>query len=346
MTESATREHAERAELTGAQKAAVVLMNLDQATAAHIMQELSDAESEEIAAEIIRLKRVEAEVASATLAEFHELTVLAGGRVRGGKDVATGLLEASFGSERAAGVLSRVTSSLAGRAFEFLDQADPRQVALLLDGELPQTAAVVLAHLRPEQASQVLDMVDVEFRAEAAHCLATMGNPSPEAVRVAAETLRARAGAVVPNKDQQEAAGGVQPLVDIINRSSVASEKALLEELDRRDPELADEVRSRMLSFTDIVRLEARDVQQVLRGIDTAVLALALKGAPDAVQEAIRANLSERNREALQDEIEVVGAVRLSKVEDARAEIVRAIRQLDADGVISVQRGDEEEYVE
>ncbi|HEU0257112.1 MAG TPA: flagellar motor switch protein FliG [Microbacteriaceae bacterium] len=332
--------------LTGAQKAAVVLMNLDQEAAAHIMQELTEVESEEIAAEILRLKRVDADIADAALTEYHDLALHSAGRLRGGRDVATGLLEASFGQEKAAGVLSRVASSLAGRAFEFLEQADAGQVALLLDGELPQTAAVVLAHMSPDQASAVLDILDVEFRVEAAHCLATMSKASPEAVRVVAETLRARAGAVVPNREQVEPAGGVQPLVDIINRSSVASENALLDALGRRDPELAEEVRSRMLTFSDIVKLEARDVQQVLRGIDTAVLALAMKGAPETVQETIRANISERNRAALDEEMEVMGAQRLSKVEDARSEVVRAIRQLDAEGVISVHRGDEGEYVE
>lgn len=333
-------------QLTGAQKAALVLMNLDQATAAHVMQQFTEAESEEIASEIIRLGRVESALAEAALIEFHELSVRQTARVRGGRDVAAGLLEASFGSERAAGVMSRVSSSLAGRAFEFLDTADPAQVALLLDGELPQTIAVVLAHLRPDQASRVLSVVDQAVRTDVAHCLATMTNASPEAVRIAADTLRVRAGAVVPAKESQEAAGGVQPLVEIINRSTVSSEKALLEELEKRDPELAAEVRSRMLTFNDIVKLESRDVQQVLRGVDAGVLALAMKGSPEPVQEVIRANLSERNRESLDEELSVLGAVRLSKVEDARSEIVRAIRDLEAEGAISVQRGDEEEYVE
>jgi flagellar motor switch protein FliG len=321
-------------------------MNMDQVTAAHVMQQFTETESEEIASEIMRLGRVDTSLAEAALVEFHAISVGQTARIRGGRDVAAGLLEASFGSERAAGVMSRVASSLAGRAFEFLDTADPGQVAILLDGELPQTIAVVLAHLRPDQASRILAVIDAGVRTDVAHCLATMTSASPEAVRIAAETLRMRAGAVVPQKESQDATGGVQPLVEIINRSTVSSEKALLEELEKRDPDLAAEVRSRMLTFNDIVKLESRDVQHVLRGVDTTVLALAMKGSPDPVQEVIRANLSERNRESLDDELSVLGAVRLSKVEDARSEIVRAIRDLEAEGIISVQRGDEEEYVE
>jgi flagellar motor switch protein FliG len=173
-----------------------------------------------------------------------------------------------------------------------------------------------------------------------------MGSPSPDAVRVVADTLKQRASAVVSSRASSDAVGGVQPLVDIINRSDAATEKALLEALEQRDPQLAEEVRSRMLTFDDIVRLEARDVQQVLRGVDAAVLAVAMKGATQAVTDIITTNLSERNREILEDEVRILGPVRISQVEDARAEIVRAIRDLEATGAITVQRGDEDAYVE
>jgi flagellar motor switch protein FliG len=192
----------------------------------------------------------------------------------------------------------------------------------------------VLAALRPE------------IRTDVAHCIATMGSVSPQVARTVADTLRSRAGSVVKTKDQQDAIGGVQPLVDIINRSSVANERALLDELDQRDPELAAEVRSRMLTFADIVKLEPRDVQQVLRGIDVSMLAIAMKGSPEATRDVIRANLSERNLEVLDEEASVLGSIRLSRVEEARAEIVRAIRDLEAEGTITVHRADEDEYVE
>jgi flagellar motor switch protein FliG len=217
---------------------------------------------------------------------------------------------------------------------------------MLLAGELPQTSALVLAHLRADHASRILAGLDDRTRTEVAHAIATMGSPSPDAVRVVAETLKQRASAVVSSRAASDAVGGVQPLVDIINRADAATEKALLEALEQRDPQLAEEVRSRMLTFDDIVRLEARDVQQVLRGVDAAVLAVAMKGVTDAVAEVITSNLSERNREVLEDEIRILGPVRVSQVEDARAEIVRAIRDLEAAGAITVQRGDEDAYVE
>jgi flagellar motor switch protein FliG len=331
--------------LTGTQKAAIVLMNMDQLRAAQVMKQFTESEAEDIAAEIVRLRRVDALVAERTIIEFHDMTIRSGWNSRGGKDFAAGLLEASFGSERAAGVMTRVTSSMAGKSFEFLDTAEPSQVITLLDGELPQTIALVLAHMRPEQASPVIAGLEGVMRTDVAQAIATMGTAAPEAVRVVADTLRVRAGAVVGSREQTEVVGGVQPLVEIITRADISTERALLEALDERDPELAEEVRSRMLTFADVVKLERKDVQQVLRGIDVGILAVAMKGSTEAVTEVIRTNLSERNREILDEEYEALGPVRVSQVEEARAEIVRAIRALEAEGAITVQRADEDEYV-
>lgn len=332
-------------ELTGTQKVAVVLMNMHHERAAQVMKQFSEAEADEITAEIVRLRRVDSEVAGKALAEFHDIAVQGRTGARGGRDFAVELLEASFGSEKAAGVMSRLASSMAGKAFEFLDAAEPGQVLTLLDGEMPQTIALVLAHLRPEHASAVMAGLDEHLRTDVAQSIATMGTATPEAVRVVAETLKLRAGAVVAPHGPIEVVGGVQPLVDIINRADMATERALLEGLDLRDPELAEEVRSRMLTFADIVKLDARDVQQVLHGIDPTVLALAMKGSSESVVETIRKNLSERNREFLDEEVKTMGPARVSQVEDARAEIVKAIRELEAKGAIKIQRGEEDEYV-
>ncbi|WP_193509281.1 flagellar motor switch protein FliG [Cryobacterium sp. BB736] len=331
--------------LNGTQKVAVVLMNLDPQSAAEVLKRFSEAEAEEIVAEIVRLRRVDPQVAQAALAEFHQLAMRGTTAARGGKDVATGLLEASFGAERAAGLMSRVTSSMAGKAFEFLDAAEPAQVQGMLEGELPQTIALVLAHLRPELASQVMSGLEEVLRTDVAECIATMNPAPPEAVRIVTDTLKQRAGAVVSSREANQVVGGIQPLVDIINRADVATERALLEALEERDPELAEEVRSRMLTFSDIVKFERRDVQQVLRGIDPTVLATAMKGTNEAVIEVIRSNLSERNRELLDGEAAALGPVRLSQVEEARAEVVRAIRDMESQGAITVQRVDEDEYV-
>lgn len=333
-------------ELTGTQKAAVVLMQMDQARAARVMQQFTEAEADDIAAEIMQLRRVDADVAEKTLAEFHDLSIMGTGQPRGGRDIAIGLLQASFGAEKAAGVMDRLAMASAGKAFEFLDDAEPAQLVALLEGELPQTIALVLAHLRPEQAASCLAGLDDGLRTDVAQCIATMGTAAAESVGVVADILKVSAGAVVASRGHADAAGGIEPLVNIINRADVCTERSLLEELAARDPELADEIRSRMFTFADIVKLENRDLQEVLRGIDPAVLALAMKGSTTAVVEMVRKNVTERNRNILDDEISAVGPVRLSQVEEARSQIVRGIRELEGSGSITVRRGDEDEYVD
>jgi len=330
--------------LTGTQKVAVVLMNMDRQRASDVMKQFTDIEAEIIASEIVQLRNVDPAAAESALNEFHDITLKGRRLSHGGHDFAIGLLEASFGAERAAGVMSRVATSMAGKAFEFLDPSEPGDVLNLLDGEMPQTIALVLAHLRRDQASAVLAGMEAGLRTDVAQCIATMSSATPEAIRVVTDTLKLRTGKIV-SRESAEVVGGIQPLVDIINQADAATERALLDSLEERDPALADEIRSRMLIFADIVKLESRDVQLVLRGIDTNVLAMAMKGTSDAVIEVIRTNLSERNLAVLDDETTSLGPVRMSQVEDARAAIVRAIRDMEAQGNITVQRGAEEEYV-
>lgn len=332
--------------LTGTQKVAIVLMQMSPENASKVMAHFSESEAEEVAAEIVRLSRVDAGVSEQVIVEFHEIAVSGRRTTRGGRDLAVGLLESSFGPDRAAGVMDRLASTMAGKSFEFLDSVDASQLLTLLDGELPETVALVLAHLRPTKASEVMAGLGEAQAIDVAQALATMGSATPEAVTIIAESLKARTSTAVPSgRKQAEVMGGIQPLVDIINRSDIATERTVLDGLQERDPELAEEVRSKMLTFADIVKLERRDVQQILRGIDAGVLARAMKGAAAPVLEAINSNVSDRNREILQSEIAAVGPVRASEVQEARASIVRTIRELEASGDITVRRGEEDDLV-
>jgi flagellar motor switch protein FliG len=331
--------------LTGTQKVAVVLMQLHRDSAAAVMAQLTESEASEVTAEIVKLRRVDPDVADQVIGEFYDIAVNGRSGARGGLDFANDLLAASFGSERAAALMNRLESSLAGRSFEFLDDAEPGQIAALLDGEMATTIALVLAHLRSRQASAVMTLMVESVRTDVAQAIAVMGPSTPEAVAIVAGILKGRAGTIMSDKERAEVVGGVQPLVDIINGSDAATERALLDSLDERDPDLAEEIRSRMLTFADLVKFEPRDVQLVLRGADAAVLALAMKGAAETVIDVIRANVSERNREILDSEIAAVGPVRASAVEEARADIVRQIREMEAAGQIVVRRNDEDDLV-
>lgn len=331
--------------LTGIQKAAVVLMQMEKDAAVQVMKQFTESEAEELTAEIVALRKVSPFVAEQAVTEFHDLAVSGRRPTHGGRDIAAGLLEASFGSDRATGLMNRLASTMAGRSFEFLETADPGQILTLIDVEQVQTIALVLAHLRPDTASAVLAGLADAQRSEVAHAIATMGTPSPEAVNIVAETLKVRAGAVVAPREAVTIVGGIQPLVEIINRSDISTEKAVLDGLDGIDKELAEEVRSRMLTFADVVKLERRDLQQVLQDLDLPTLARAMKNATAAVTEAVRANISDRKKTFLDAEIETVGAIRMKEIEEARAEIVRRVRQLEAEGTITVRRGDEDEIV-
>jgi flagellar motor switch protein FliG len=341
MTEPATTA------LNGMQKVALVIMQLSQDHAAEVMRQFSESEAEEIVSEIVRLRRVDASVVDRTIAEFYERTQQSVSQSRGGLGFAEELLQASFGAERAAGFMDRVSSTMAGTSFEFLDAADPQQVSNLLAGELPETQALVLAHLAPGKASQVLANLEVAAQLDVAQAIATMRSATPEAVSIVADSLRRSARSVAVPRERAEVVGGVQPLVDIINRADVATEHELLEALDERDPKLAEEVRARMITFADIIRLAAKDVQQVLRGVDVAMLAVALKGAAPELSAVVRENISERNRESLDDELQNLGRLKKKQIDEARAEIARSIRELESQGTISLERGEEteDEYV-
>lgn len=328
--------------LTGTQRAALLLTQLDQAHAAEVLRQFSDDEAERVSAEILALQRVDAEHVHQVVDDFYALSVSGNLLARGGRDVAEGLLEATFGAERAAGVMTRLTATLGGRPFEFMDDVDPSTIRGLLENELPQTTALVLAHLSPQRASLVLAGLPEQLRLDVVECVARMGSATPEAVGIVADALRQRAGAVIDPRRHVDIVGGVQPLVDIMMRSDAATEKALLTALDERSPELADEIRSKLVTFADLVRLSARDVQQVLRGIDAATLSLALRGAPDAVAQTIVANVTERVRALIDEETGLHDRVRASQVDEARAEIVQSLRDAASRGDIVLARSDEE----
>jgi len=329
--------------LPGPQKAAMLLVQLGRERAAKVMASMDPAEIEELTAQILRIERVDQELADAVLEEFYDQSVVGPG-VGGGLGMAQQLLESALGAEQAAIVMERLQVHLAGQPFEFLQQADARQVISLLSGEHPQAIALVLAHLRPEHASTILAGLEQSLQAEVAHRIALMERASPDVVQVVAEQLQRKASAVLTPRELA-AVGGVQPLVEIINRADPTTEKAILEGLAERDEALAEDVRSRMFVFADITLLEDRAMQMVLRQVENADLSVALKGVTDEVRDTVLRNLSERARENLVEEIEMLGPVRLSQVEESRAKIVQSIRRLEESGQIVIRREGEDEYV-
>jgi flagellar motor switch protein FliG len=330
--------------MTGRRKAAVLVLQLDRDASAKVLNQLSERELEAVVAEIARAGDVPAELSAAVLREFGILRVSGDSTVRGGIEQSRALLRAAVGDQRADAILDRLSGTMFDVPFKFLQNADARQLLNFISDEHPQTIALVLAHVPAPLASKVLAGLGSDLQADVAHRIATMDQTTPDIIhQIEANLQRRMANLLVPS--ELSAVGGVQPLVDIINRADRGTEKLIMEGLEERDPELAEEVRSRMFMFEDLVNLEDRAVQLVLRQVETANLAIALKGVAGVVHAKIMANMSERAATSLAEEIELLGPVRVQSVEEAQTEVVRVIRELEESGQIIVRRGEEDEFV-
>ncbi|HJQ07389.1 MAG TPA: flagellar motor switch protein FliG [Nocardioides sp.] len=328
----------------GVRKAAVLLIQLGKERAAQVMAHLSDSEVEAISGEIARLNAVSASETESVLHEFHDMITAHAHINQGGFGFAQQLLEQSLGPERAKEIMERLHAAAVQMPFQFLHRADPAQLRGFIADEHPQVIALVLAHMAADKASLLLSGLPAHQQAVVAHRIAVMDRTSPEIVRTVESILERKLSSMLQPAEVSRV-GGVDPLVNIINRSDRPTERQIVEGLEGLDPALAEEVKSRMFMFEDIVNLDDRSVQQVLRQVDTAELALALKGVSDTVRSKITTNLSERAAENLLDEVEMLGAVRLAQVEEAQQSIIRTIRQLEEQGQIMVRRGNDEEFV-
>lgn len=327
--------------LTGAQKAAIVLLKLGRDRAAKIMKLLGEREVTRVTAEIVQAQLVKREEADASLIEFGMMAKANDQLATGGVEKAREMLEASLGEERAAEILDNLRVSMAKAPFEFLRKTDARQVLNFLAGEHPQTVALVLAHMPPEQSSTVLGGFDEEMQRDVSVRIARLEPTSPEVIAQMESVLERRFGASSV-QSKVDRADGVQTLIDILNRSDRATERSIFEGLEAEEEELAEQVRSRMFVFEDIVSLDDRAVQLILRQVDTKELATALKGVRPEVKGKITQNMSERAAINLEEEISMLGPVRMKTVEEAQGSIVRSIRALEESGQIMITRGSEE----
>jgi flagellar motor switch protein FliG len=330
--------------MNGRQKAAVLVLQLGRDESIRVLGKLTEAELEDLSAEIARMGHVSAEMSNAVIGEFAGTLATGVSATRGGMDLARELLLATVGEQRAGEMIERLSQSFVELPFAFMQNLDARQIVSFLSDEHPQTMALVLAHLPAGLASHVLGGLGRELQADVAHRIAVMDPTSPDLIRKVESSLERRLSSLGVAHDLATV-GGLKPLVEIINRADRGTERMILEGLEQLDPALAEQVRSQMFMFEDLVSLDDRAVQLVLRQVQTNDIATALKGMPDAVRAKVMANMSERAAEGLAEEIEMLGPVRVNVVEEAQAGIVRVIRQLEESGQIVVGRGDEDAFV-
>jgi len=331
-------------EMSGLRKAAVLLVQIGKERSAQVLKSLRESEIEVLTAEIARLQDIEPDVAGAVLVEFQQLAAARHYYAQGGLSYAEEVLVATLGPDKAREVLHRLKAVLVEMPFQFLRRVDPQMVLSFLQDEHPQTITLVLAHMDPKQAAAVLSGLDEQVQADIAHRLAVMERTSPDVVKQVESYLQRRLSTVLqPN--ESAVVGGLQPLVDIINHSDRNTERLILEGLEQRSTELAEEVRARMFMFEDVTQLEDRAVQILLRSVDNKDLAVALKGVKEEVRDKFVSNMSERAGLALVEDMDVLGPVRLKQVEEAQAAIIRQIRTLEESGEIVISRGSGDDFV-
>jgi flagellar motor switch protein FliG len=326
--------------MKGRRKAAVLLVLLGPEAAAQVYRHLDEATIEMLTLEIAAVRRVDPEEREAVLKEVKEILMAKEFLGRGGVAYARELLEQSMGREKAEELLRKLTSSLQTKPFDFLRASDPVQLFSFLQGEHPQMIALILSFLPADRAATVLGGLPPEAQADVALRIANMDRVTPEVLRETEKVLEKKMSAVMGA--DFSLAGGVDAVVQILNKSGRKTEKNNLEILDERDPELAEEIRKKLFTFEDILRIDDRSLQKALRDVDGKEMALALKGVSENLKEKFFRNMSSRAVEMLKEEMELLGPVRLRDVEEAQQKIVNRIRSLEEAGEILFTGGGED----
>ena len=328
---------------TGIQKAAILLIALGPERSADIFKHLKEDEIEELTLEIANTRSVSPQVKEDVLNEFYQICLAQQYIAEGGIGYAKELLDKALGEDRAKEVITKLTASLQVRPFEFVRKTDPSQLLNFIQDEHPQTIAMILSYLTSAQAALVIGALPPEKQADVAKRIAMMDRTSPDVIKEVERVLEKKLSSLV-NQDYT-IVGGVDAIVNILNTVDRTTEKHIMESLEIEEPELADEIRKKMFVFEDILLLDDRAIQRVLRDVDNADLGVALKAANEDVQNVIFKNLSKRLAAMIKEDMEFMGPVRMKDVEEAQQKVVSVIRKLEDSGEIVISRGGGDEIV-
>ncbi|MBQ9866361.1 MAG: flagellar motor switch protein FliG [Lachnospiraceae bacterium] len=329
--------------LTGIQKAAVLLIALGPEMSSTVFKHLKEEEIEDLTLEIANTRSISPQVKEDVINEFYEICLAQQYIAEGGIGYAKELLEKALGTEKALDVIGKLTASLQVKPFEFVRKTDATQLLSFIQDEHPQTIALILSYLSPSQSALIISALPQENQADVARRIATMDRTSPDVIQEVERVLESKLANLV-NQDYTQI-GGVDQVVEILNSTDRGTEKHIMEILEIEDPELADEIRKKMFVFEDILLLDNKAIQRVLREVDNGDLELALKGTGEEVQNAIFTNLSKRLAEMIKEDMEFMGPVRMKDVEDAQQKIVNVIRKLEDTGEIIISRGGGDEVI-
>ncbi|MGH9017354.1 MAG: flagellar motor switch protein FliG [Acidimicrobiales bacterium] len=329
--------------LTGSQKAAVVLAQLDTDRSTKILRSMSEHEVVDLMSTMATLPTLGPDDVRRVLSEFSMHATAAVQVGQGGVDVARKLLRERLGTAKAEEVLDRFVAESYSHPLSFLNRIDPLQIASFIGDEHPQLIALVLSHLPPDSAAQVISSLEESVRPDVARRIATMDRLSAEVVQEVASFLEQKLATVLrAGVTGGNDMGGLSSIVAILNQTERSSEQQILAELEQTDPDLAERIRNEMFVFDDVAALDDRTLQQILRNVVPKDLAVALKSVTDPVRDKFLKNVSERAAQDVMEEIELLGPTRLSQVEAAQSAIVKTVRELETSGEIVLARGDDE----
>ena len=330
-------------EVGGLQKAAILLIALGPEKSALIFKHLKEEEIEELTLEIANTRAVSNQIKEQVIEEFYQICLAQQYIAEGGIGYAKELLEKALGSDKALDVIGKLTASLQVKPFEFVRKTDATQLLNFIQDEHPQTIALILSYLPASQSALIISALAPDRQADVAKRIAVMDRTSPDVVKEVEKVLESKLASLV-NQDYT-IIGGVDAVVDIMNTLDRGTEKHIMESLEIEEPELADEIRKKMFVFEDILVLDDRSIQRVLRDVDNNDLGLALKGANEQVQNAIFNNLSKRLAVMIKEDMDFMGPVRMKDVEEAQQKIVNIIRKLEDGGEIVISRGGGDEII-
>ncbi len=330
-------------ELTNEQKAATVIVALGTEKASRIYQFMSPDELEQLTLEVAKLGHVEPEVTESVLQEFYQMCLTNKAVTEGGMEYARSVLQKAFGDQAADQLLSKVTKALSNRSFAFLDKTDAKTLLSTLQHERAQTIALVLSYVDADKAASVIDELPIEKKLRVVESIARMESASPNAVKTLEEELKKKFANIIVTEKVQ--VGGLDQIAAIMNNLERSSEKAVFDGLEKRDSNLAEEIRKRMFVFEDIVKMDDRSIQRFVRDCDTRDIVLSLKGANKDVAEKLLSNMSSRMRQNIEEDLEITANVRIRDVEEAQQRIVGVIRELEERNEIIILKGGKDEII-
>ncbi len=331
--------------ISGKKKAAMLLIALGEEISTKVLKKLNEKQIEVVTQEIADVGYVDSNQKKMIFDEFKTEVKKHGILSEGGMSYLRAILEKAVGPHKASDLIEKIISSKESIPFDFIRDVDPAQILNFIQNEHPQTIALILSYTRPDQAAEIISQLPHQKQVEVIKRIATMEQSSPDVVKEIEHMLQKKIASVA--NEELTIAGGVKAVAEVLNRADRATERAILDSLEEESPEIAEEVKKLMFVFEDIIMIDDRGIQAILKEVDNKELALALKTASDELKEKIFNNMSKRAAEGIKEEMEYMGPVRLKNVEEAQQNIVAIVRKLEESGevVIGGRGGGEDEII-